>query len=66
MAKQKIRKTPPSISLYGDAKMVLQNRWNHLGGTYGLQEQIIDLIFRKRYAFLNTNADVVKLKTITL
>ena len=66
MAKKTIRKTPPSISLYGDAKMVLQNRWNHLGGTYGLQEQIIDLIFRKRYAFQNTNADVVKLKTITL
>lgn len=66
MAKQTIRKTPPSISFYADAKMVLQNRWNHLGGTYGLQEQIIDLIFRKRYAFQNTNADVVKLKTITL
>ena len=66
MAKQTIRKTPPSISLYGDAKMVLLNKWNHLGGTYGLQEQIIDLIFRKRYAFQNINSDVVKLKTITL
>ena len=66
MAKQTIRKTPPSISLYGDAKMVLQNKWTHLKGTYGLQEQIIDLIFRKTYAFQNTNADVVKLKTITL
>ena len=30
------------------------------------QEQIIDLIFRQKYAFQNTNADVVKLKTITL
>ena len=66
MAKQTIRKTLPSISLYGDAKMVLLNKWNHLGGTYGLQEQIIDLIFRKRYAFQNINSDVVKLKTITL
>ena len=66
MAKQKIRKTPTSISLYGDAKMVLKNKWSHSGGTYDLQEQIIDLIFRQKYAFQNTNADVVKLKTITL
>lgn len=66
MAKQIIRKTPPSISLYGDARMVLQNKWTHLKGTYDLQEQIIDLIFRKRYAFQNTNADVIKLKTTTL
>ena len=66
MAKQIIRKTPPSISLYADARMVLQNSWNHLGGTYGLQEQIIDLIFRKKYAFQNTNIEIVKLKSTTL
>ena len=66
MAKQTIRKTPTSISLYGDAKMVLQNMWNHSGGTYDLQEQIIDLIFRKKYAFQNTNIEIVKLKTVTL
>ena len=66
MAKQTIRKTPTSISLYGDAKMVLQNMWNHSGGTYDLQEQIIDLIFRKKYAFQNSNLEIVKLKTATL
>lgn len=67
MAKKIIlRKTPLSISLYGDAKIVLQNKWNHLGGTYGLQEQIIDLIFRKKHAFQNTNLEIVKLKTVTL
>ena len=66
MAKQKIRKTPTSISLYGDAKMVLKNKWSHSGGTYDLQEQINHLIFRQKYAFQTTNADVVKLKTITL
>ena len=66
MAKQTVRKTPTSISLYGDAKMVLQNKWSHSGGTYDLQEQIIDLIFRQKYAFQNTNLEIVKLKTATL
>ena len=66
MAKQTVRKTPTSISLYGDAKMVLQNMWNHSGGTYDIQERIIDLIFRKKYAFQNTNLEIVKLKTATL
>ena len=66
MAKQIIRKTPPSISLYGEARKILQNRWNYLGGTYALQEQVIDLIFRKKYAFQNKVVNVVKLKTTTL
>ena len=57
--------TTASISLLAEAQTVIQNPYC-LGSTYPVQEQIIDLLFRKQFPFQNNQFDIVKVKTSTL
>lgn len=60
----RVKKTLPK-SLLKEARSIIKNRWIYLSKNYQIQEQIIDLLFKKTFPY-NTDIDVVKTKAATL
>jgi len=59
------KQAPLPKSLLKEARVIIKNRWNYLGQNYQVQEQIIDLLFKKKN-LCNNDVNIVRTKAATI